>query len=76
MKKIRTTFRSFSVVSSLFLPVVFIIVGVVISMIAYKNPASISISYVYVWAKFYTIGYFMALAFSFNTASYCGNIVR
>lgn len=54
----------------------FIVVGVVISMIAYKNPPNENDAYIYAWAKFYTIGYFMALAFSFNTASYCGNIVR
>lgn len=78
MKKVWTTFRSFSVVTSLMLPVIFIVLGVIISMIAYKTPSTASLQQIAgsTWGKFYTIGYFMVLAFSFNTGSYCGNIVR
>jgi hypothetical protein len=71
MKKVRITLRSFSVVSSLMLPIIFIVIGVVIAMIAFTEVSPTNTFY-----KFYTIGYFMVLAFSFNTASYCGNIVR
>lgn len=45
-------------------------------MIIYKNPTTATEVIVFVWTKYYTIAYFMSLAFSFNTASYCGSLVR
>lgn len=40
LKKVRTTFRTFSVFTSIFLPVMFIVIGIVISMVAFKNASS------------------------------------
>lgn len=75
-KKFRTTIRSPSLFFSILLPVIFIVMGIVISMEAFEPSPDPKTNVVITWSKYYTIVYFMSLAFAFNTASYCGSIVK
>lgn len=75
-KKYKTTVRSFSIFFSVMLPIIFIIIGIVISLEAYSPSSNPEDNIAITWVKYYTIAYFMALAFAFNTGSYCGSIVK
>lgn len=45
-------------------------------MIVFQQGTSPLESAIFMWSKYNFITFFMCLAFSFNTASYCGSIVR
>jgi hypothetical protein len=62
--------------TSIMLPVIFVVVGAVIAMISFNSPSGYAQIVTFKWLTFYMISFFMSLAFSFNTAAYCGNVVR
>jgi hypothetical protein len=76
IKKFKTTIRSPSVFFSILLPAIFIVIGVVIAMEAYPYSDDPKTEVGNTWGKQYTIAYFMALAFAFNTGAYCGSLVK
>ena len=76
IKKLKTTIRSPSVFFSIMLPIILIVVGVVITMIAFPVSDDQKTSLINTWSKYNTIAFFMSLAFAFNTANYIGSIVK
>jgi hypothetical protein len=68
--------RSASVFFSVLLPILFIVSGVSISIITNPYSNNFIKNAGQTWNKFFVLGNFLALAFSFNTASYCGSLVK
>ena len=59
------------------LPIIFIVVGIVITLSAFPVvPGDEETTIINTWSKYYTLSFFMCLAFAFNTASYCGSLVK
>lgn len=76
IKKFKTTIRSPSIFFSVLLPIIFIVIGIAISMEAFQPSTDQKTQIYLTWSKYYTIAYFFSLAFAFNTASYCGSLVK
>ncbi len=76
IKKFKTTIRSSSIFFSVLLPIIFIVIGIVITMEAFTPSQDPKRNIYITWSKYYTIAFFFALAFAFNTASYCGSLVK
>lgn len=76
IKKFKTTLRSPSVFFSIILPVIFIVVGIVIAMEAFQPSSDPRVEVLLTWSKYNTIAFFISLAYAFNTAQYCGSIVK
>lgn len=64
------TLRSLSSFVSIFLPIIFIIVGVLMCSLTINGDDA-----VFLYVKRYVMSYFMVWAFVFNTSAYCGSIV-
>ena len=76
IKKFKTTIRSPSIFFSVMLPVIFIIVGIVVTMKAFEPSSDPKTQVRLTWSKYYTLSTFFAIAFAFNTGSYCGSLVK
>lgn len=76
IKKFYTTIRSPSIFFSVLLPVIFIIVGIVVTMEAFQPSDDPRRQVIVVWSRYYTLAAFFALAFALNTGSYCGSLVK
>lgn len=76
IKKFKTTVRSPSIFFSVLLPIIFIVIGIAVTMEAFKPSQDVKTQIWLTWSKYYTMAYFFAIAFAFNTASYCGSIVK
>jgi len=59
------------------LPIIFIVIGVIIALEAFPVvPNDQKTTIINTWSRYYTWSTFMCLAFAFNTASYCGSLVK
>ena len=74
-KKAISVLRSFSSVTSIGLPVIFMLVGTLVTIIAFKDKPESFTDAMWNYVKLSVLAYFMVWAFIFNTSSYCGSIV-
>ena len=69
-RKAATTFRSLSTLSSIVLPVFFILLGVVLVCVVFEGDSDTER-----FLKRYLMAYFFVWGFVFNTSTYCGDLV-
>ena len=74
-KKALSTLRSFSSVMSIALPVMFMLIGTLVTIIAFKDEPDNIDPQIWNYIKLSVLAYFMVWSFIFNTSSYCGGIV-
>jgi hypothetical protein len=74
-KKAISVFRSFSTITSVAMPAIFMLLGTLVTGIAFRNIPDGVNEVTWNMIKLSILAYFMIWAFIFNTSTYCGSIV-
>ena len=74
-KKATSVLRSFSTITSIAMPAMFMLLGTLVTGIAFRDQPSGIDEVVWNMIKLSVLAYFMIWAFIFNTSTYCGSIV-